>query len=161
MRPTDYKFKLYDENRNFFTWIASKLLPPYQYWLEISEQIFSIKFNFLRPTIYDLKTDESYLSFLSVSQKANQHILHFCNTRHHKITLLQFTNIYSPFRMTNLYTLNQSILVFHIHFVLIIQKKFKPIFSYGTSHVLLRLLIFSSFTHHQMELSYTCLNIKP
>ena len=34
MHPTDYTFKLYDKNQDFFTSIASKILVPYQYWLE-------------------------------------------------------------------------------------------------------------------------------
>ena len=38
-----------------------------------SLKIFSLQFNFFRPSIYDLKTDESDPSFLSVSQKATHH----------------------------------------------------------------------------------------
>ena len=46
---------------------------PYQYWLDNGVKIFSLQFNFLRPSIYDLKTDESDRSFFSVSQKATHH----------------------------------------------------------------------------------------
>ena len=53
--PTDYTFKLYDKNQDFFTSIASKIMAPYQYWLENGIKIFSIQFNFLRPSIYDQK----------------------------------------------------------------------------------------------------------
>ena len=69
MHPTDYTFKLYDKNQDFFTSIASKFMAPYQYWLENGIKIFSLQFNFLRPSIYDLKTDENDPSFLSTAQK--------------------------------------------------------------------------------------------
>ena len=45
----------------------------YQNWLDNGVKIFSLLFNFLRPSIYDLKTDESDQSFLSESQKAIHH----------------------------------------------------------------------------------------
>ena len=55
MHPTDYTFKLYDKNQDFFTSIASTIMAPYQYWLENGVKIFFLQFNFLRPSIYDLK----------------------------------------------------------------------------------------------------------
>ena len=73
MYPTDYTFCLYDNNRDFFTSIASKVLSSYQYWLENGVKTFSLQFNFLRSSVYDLKTDESDPSFPSVSQKAPHH----------------------------------------------------------------------------------------
>ena len=73
MHPTEYSFRLYDKNQDFFTSIASKIMGPYQYWLENGVKIFSLQFNFLRPSIYDLKTDESDPSFLSIAQKASHH----------------------------------------------------------------------------------------
>ena len=73
MHPTDYSFRLYDKNQDFFTSIASKIMGPYQYWLDNGVKIFSLQFNFLRPSIYDLKTDESDPSFLSIAQKATHH----------------------------------------------------------------------------------------
>ena len=74
MHPTDYTFKLYDKNQGFFTSIASKIMAPYQYWLENGIKIFSLQFNFLRPSIYDLETDENDPSFLSTAQKATHHL---------------------------------------------------------------------------------------
>ena len=32
LHPTDYTFKLYDKNQDFFTSIASEIMAPYQYW---------------------------------------------------------------------------------------------------------------------------------
>ena len=95
MHPIDYSFRLYDKNQDFFTSIASKIMGPYQYWLDNGVKIFSLQFNFLRPSIYDLKTDESDPSFLSISQKALiiKHILNFYNTPNHKITFSSITII--------------------------------------------------------------------
>ena len=57
---------------------SSLLLPrkkttPDHFWLDKNVKIFSLQFNFLRPSIYDLKTDEDDPSFLSYSQKATHH----------------------------------------------------------------------------------------
>ena len=34
MHPTNYSFRLFDKNQDFFTSIASKIMGPYQYWLD-------------------------------------------------------------------------------------------------------------------------------
>ena len=74
MQPTDYTFGLYDKNQDLFTSIASIIMSLYQYWLDNGVKIFSLQFNFiLRPSIYDLKTDESDPSFLSLSQNTSHH----------------------------------------------------------------------------------------
>ena len=73
MHPTDYTFKLYDKNQDFFTSLASKILAPYQYWFDNGVKIFSLQFNFLCPSIHDLKTDENDPSFLSNARKANHY----------------------------------------------------------------------------------------
>ena len=110
MHPTDYSFRLYVKNQDFFTSIASKIMGPYEYWLDNGVKIFSLQFNFLRPSIYDLKTDESDPSFLSVSQKATNHqtytkILQHKKPKHYIFVNYKYT---SPFTMTNIYTLDHS-----------------------------------------------------
>ena len=47
MHATDYSFRLNDKNQDFFTSIASKIMGPYQYWLNNGVEIFSLQFNFL------------------------------------------------------------------------------------------------------------------
>ena len=47
MHPTDYTFKLYDKNQDFFTSIASKIMTPYHYWLDNNVKTFSL-FSHLR-----------------------------------------------------------------------------------------------------------------
>ena len=95
MHPTDYTFKLYDKNQDFITSIAFKIMAPYQYWLENGIEIFSLQFNFLRPSIYDLKTDENDPSFLSAAQNATHHLTYTCffNTQNLKTMYLQIINI--------------------------------------------------------------------
>ena len=95
MHPTDYTCKLYDKIQDFFDSIASKIMAPYQYWLDNGVTIFSLQFNFLRPSIYDLKTDENDPSFLSTAQKATHHLTYtrFFNTPNIRITFLQIMNI--------------------------------------------------------------------
>ena len=111
MHPTDYSFRLYDKNQDFFTSIASKIMGPYQYWLDTGVKIFSLQFNFLHPSIYDLKTDESDPSFLSTSQKATTHhqtytkFLQYTKPQNHIFVNYKFS---SPFTVTNMYTVDHS-----------------------------------------------------
>ena len=52
---TDYTYRLYDKNHDFFTTNASKIMSPYQCWLDNGVNIFSLQFKFFRQSIYDLK----------------------------------------------------------------------------------------------------------
>ena len=110
MHPTEYTFELYDKNQYFFTSIASKMMTPYRYWLDKNVKFFSLQFNFLRPSIYDLKTDEDEPSFLSFSQKATHHNTFVIFLKHQKPKNYIFINyIYtSPYTMTHLYTNDHS-----------------------------------------------------
>ena len=110
MHPTDYTFHLYDKNQDFSTSIASKIMDPYQYWLDNGVKNFSLQFNFLRSSIYDLKTDESDPSFLSTSQKATHHetytkFLQYTKPKNHIFANYNYT---SPYTMTNMYIIDQS-----------------------------------------------------
>ena len=110
MHPTDYSFRLYDKNQDFFTSIVSKIMGRYQYWLDNGVKIFSLQFNFLRPSIYDLKTDESDPSFLSISQKATHHQMYTKFLQYTKPQNPTFVNYKytSPFTMTNMYIIDHS-----------------------------------------------------
>ena len=110
MHPTDYTFKLYDKNQDISTSIASKIMAPYQYWLENGIKIFSLQFNFLRPSKFDLKTDENDPSFLSTAQKATHHLTYTRFLQHAKPQNYIFANYKytSPLNMTNLYTIDHS-----------------------------------------------------
>ena len=83
---------------------------PYQYWLDNGVKIFSLQFNLLRPSVYDLKTDESDPSFLSISKKATHHQTYTKFLQYTKPQNYIFVNYKynSPFTMTNLYTNDHS-----------------------------------------------------
>ena len=116
MHPTNYTFRLYDKSQDFFTSIASKIKSPCHYWLENGVKIFSIQFSFLRPSIYDLKTDESGPSFLSVAQKVSHHRTYTKFLQHSKQQNYIFVNYKytSPYTMTNLYTIDHSRITGHL-----------------------------------------------
>ena len=110
MHPTVYTFRLYDKNQDFVTSIASKIMSPYQYWLDNGAKIFSLHFIFLRPSIYDLETDKSNPSFLSVSQKVVHHqkytkFLQHAKPQNYIFSSYKYT---SPYTMTNLYTIDHA-----------------------------------------------------
>ena len=109
MHPTIYTFRLFDKNQDFFTSIASKIMSLYQYWLNNRVKI-SLQFNFLRPSIYDLKTDKSDPSFLSVAQKVSHHQTYTRFLYHSKPHNYNFVNYKytSPYTMNNLYTIDPS-----------------------------------------------------
>ena len=110
MNPTNYTFLLYDKNQDFFTSIAAKIMSPNHYWLDNGLKIFSLQFNFLRPSIYDLKTDESDPSFLSVAQKVSHHQTYTKFLQQSKPQNCIFVNYKytSPYTMTNLCTIDHS-----------------------------------------------------
>ena len=67
-------------------------MAPYQNWLENGIKIISLQFNFLRPSIYDLKTDENDPSFLSTAQKATNHLTYTRFLHHSKPQNYIFAN---------------------------------------------------------------------
>ena len=85
-------------------------MTPYHYWLDNEGKIFSLQFNFLRPSIYDLKTDENDLSFLSSSQKTTHHHSYTTFLKHEKPKSYIFVNYKytSLYTMTHLYTIDNS-----------------------------------------------------
>ena len=112
MHPTDYTFRLIEKNHAILLLksIASKIMVPYQYWLDNGVKIFSLPFNFLRPSIYDLKTDESDPSFLSTSQKITHNQTYTKFLQHTKLQNYIFANhkYTSSYTMTNLNTIDHA-----------------------------------------------------
>ena len=110
MHPTDYTFRLYDKNQDFFISIASKIMPPDQYWLDNGVKTFSRQFHFLRPSIYDLKMDEHNPSFLSNAQKVTHHQTYTTFLKQTKPQNYFFVNYKhtSPYTMTKMNTIDHS-----------------------------------------------------
>ena len=70
MIPTKYKFIIREFKNDYHTSIASKLITPYDWWLNNKMKIFSLQYNFLRPSPYDLRTEEN-----DANQKSSSHDL--------------------------------------------------------------------------------------
>ena len=66
MIPTKYKFINREFKNDYHTSIASKLITPYDWWLNNKVKIFSLQYNFLRPSPYDLRTEENDANFLYI-----------------------------------------------------------------------------------------------
>ena len=64
MIPTKYKFIIREFKNDYHTSIASKLITPYDWWLNKKVKTFSLQYNFLRPSPYDLRTEENDANFL-------------------------------------------------------------------------------------------------
>ena len=56
------------------TSIASKLITPYDWWLNNEVKIFSLQYTFPRPSPYDLRTEENDANFLPYQIKKDHHV---------------------------------------------------------------------------------------
>ena len=74
MIPYKYKFFIKEFKNAYHTSIASKLITPYDWWLNNIVKIFSLQYNFLRPSPYDLRTEENDANFLPYQIKKDHHI---------------------------------------------------------------------------------------
>ena len=74
MIPTKYKFIIREFKNDYHTSIASKLITPYDWWLNKKVKYFSLQYNFLRPYPYDLRTEENDANFLPYQIKKAHHI---------------------------------------------------------------------------------------
>ena len=69
MIPTKNKFIIREFKNDYHTLIASKIFTPYDWWLNIKVKIFSLQYNFLRSSPYDLRTEENDANFLPYQVK--------------------------------------------------------------------------------------------
>ena len=74
MIPTKYNFIIREFKNDYHTSIASKLFTPYDWWLHNKVKIFSLQYIFLRPSPYDLRTEENNANFLPYQIKKAHHI---------------------------------------------------------------------------------------
>ena len=72
--PTKYKFIIREFKNDYHNSIASKLITPYDWWLNNKVKVFSIQYNFLSPSPYDLRTEENDANFLPHQIKKAHHI---------------------------------------------------------------------------------------
>ena len=94
MIPTKDKFRIREFNDDYHTSIASKLITPYDWWLNIKVKIFSFQNKFLRPSPYDLRTEENDANFLPYQIKKAHHVTYqkSFNTKNLKNTFSSFKN---------------------------------------------------------------------
>ena len=106
MHTSDCSFTLFDKHQDFFVSIASKITPPCQYSLENGVKTFSMQFKFLRPFIYNLRTDESVTSFLQKPAIIkHSKVLQYKKPQNKTFSNYEHTSF---FAVTNLYTLDWS-----------------------------------------------------
>ena len=74
MIPTKYKFIIREFQNYYHTSIASKLITPYDWWLNNKVKMFSLQYNFLRPSTYDLRTEENDANFSPYQIKKSHHM---------------------------------------------------------------------------------------
>ena len=74
MIPTKYKFIIREFKNDYHTSIASKLITPYDWWLSNKVKIFSLQYNFLRPSPYDLRTEENDANFLPYQIRKSHYV---------------------------------------------------------------------------------------
>ena len=96
MYPTDYSFRLYDKNQDFFTSIASKIMGPCQYWLNNGVKIFSHNLTFsAHLSTISKQMNQIHLSFLFHKKLLIiKRTLNSYNTQNHKITFSSIINIH-------------------------------------------------------------------
>ena len=74
MIPTKYKFIIREFKNDYHTSIASKLITPNDWWLSNKVKTFSLQYNFLRLSPYELRTEENDANFLPYQIKKSHHV---------------------------------------------------------------------------------------
>ena len=99
MIPTKYKFIIREFKNDYHTSIASKLITPYDWWLNNKMKIFSLQYYFLRPSPYDLRTEEKDANFLPYQIKKAYHLIYqnFLQNKEPQNYLLFNSKYTSPF----------------------------------------------------------------
>ena len=109
MIPTKYKFIIREFKNEYHTSIASKLNTPYDWWLNNKMKIFSLQYNFLRPSPYDLRTEENDANFLPYQIKKAHHITYRKVLKYKQPENYLFFNS----KYTSPFTLNSDYLIDH------------------------------------------------
>ena len=99
MIPTKYKFIIREFKNDYHTSIDSKLITAYDWWLSNKVKIFSLQYNFLRPSPYDLRTEENDANFLPYQIKKAQHNTYqkFLQYKEHENYIFFNSKYTSPF----------------------------------------------------------------
>ena len=109
MIPTKYKFIIREFKKDNHTSIASKLITPYDWWLNNKVKIFSLHYNILRPSIYDLRTEKNDANFLPYQIKKSHHVSYQKFLQYKEPENYLFFN---P-KYTSPFTFNSEYLIYH------------------------------------------------
>ena len=94
MIPTKYKFIIREFKNDYHTSIASKIITPYDWWLNNKVKIFSLQYNFLSLSPYNLRTEENDANLLPYQMKKAIHVTkNFSNTKNLKTISSSIRNI--------------------------------------------------------------------
>ena len=109
MISTKYKIIIREFKNDYHTSIASKLITTYDWWLNNKMKIFSLQYNFLRPSPYDLRTEENDANFLPYQIKKTHHITYQKFLKYKEPENYLFFNS----KYTSPFTLNPDYLIDH------------------------------------------------
>ena len=109
MIPTKYKFIIREFKNDYHTPTASKLITPYDWWLNIKMKIFSPQYKFLRSFPYDLRTKENDANFLPYQIKKAHHFTYQQFLKYKEPENYLFLNS----KYTSSFTLNSDYLIDH------------------------------------------------
>ena len=107
MNPTKYKLIIREFKNEYHTSIASKLITSYDWWLNNKMKIFSLQYNFLRPSPHDLRTEENDANFLPYQIKKAHHITYQKFPQYKEPENYLFFNS----KYTSLFTFNSDYLI--------------------------------------------------
>ena len=110
MIPTKYKFIIREFKNDNHTSIASKLITPYDWWLNNKVKIFSLQYNFLRPSLYDLRTEENDANFLPYQVKKSHYVIYqkFLQYKEPENYLFFNSKYTSPFTLNSEYLIDHT-----------------------------------------------------
>ena len=108
--PTKYKFIIREFQNYYHTSIVSKLITPYDWWLNYKVKIFSFQYDVLRPSPYDLRTEENDANFLPYQIKKAHHItyLKFLQDKEPENYIFINSKYTSPFTFNTEYLIDHT-----------------------------------------------------
>ena len=103
--PTKNKFIIREFRNDYHT----SMITPYDWWLNSKMKICSLQYNFLRPSPYDLRTEENDANFLPYQIKKAHHITYQKLLQNKEPENYIFFNL----KYTSLFTFNSEYLIDH------------------------------------------------
>ena len=108
--PNKTQIIIREFKNDYHTSIASKLITPYDWWSSNKVKIFSLQYKFIRPSPYDLRTEENDANFLPYQIKKSHHVsyqkfLHYKEPENYLFFNPKYT---SPFTFNSEYLIENT-----------------------------------------------------